>query len=414
MTVSLAVIGAGMRGLIYAREAVRSGRGRIVAIAEPDLGRRRRFAAEFGLASEDVFHDWADLAGVGRLADAVVIATQDHLHVDPAVAFAELGYHILVEKPMAPTETDARRIVAAVQRHSVVFAVGHVLRYTPYTLALKAVIEQGRIGDLASVEHLEPVGWWHQAHSFVRGDWRRADTSAPMLLTKSCHDMDWLLHVIGLRPVRVASFGGLLHFRPENRPEGAGERCTGCAVEADCPYSATRLYLGCLGDPNTEFWPLSAVTAEPTAEAVLHALETGPYGRCVYDCDNDVVDQQVVMLEFEGGVTASFTMTAFTPLEHRKTRLFGTHGYLEGDGMTLRIVDFRTGKEEWIDTRTEAGPSAADGHGGGDAGLTAAFLHAVTSADQTLLGCDPQEALAGHLLVWAAERARETGTVQAL
>ncbi|MGV9777830.1 Gfo/Idh/MocA family protein [Streptosporangium sp. NPDC003464] len=414
MTVSLAVLGAGMRGFIYAREAVRTGRGRIVAVAEPDRGRRERFAAEFGLSPAGTFHDWAEMAAAGKVADAVVIATQDHLHVDPAVAFAELGYHILLEKPMAPVEADARRIVAAVQRHSVILAVGHVLRYTPYTLALKAVIDQGRLGDLASVQHLEPVGWWHQAHSFVRGNWRRADTSGPMLLTKSCHDIDWLLHVIGLRPVRVSSFGGLLHFRPENRPAGAGERCTGCAVEADCPYSATRFYLGCLGDPKTEFWPLGAVTAEPTAEAVLHALETGPYGRCVYDCDNDVVDQQVVSMEFEGGVTASFTMTAFTPLEHRRTRLFGTHGYLEGDGMTLRIVDFRTGEEELIDTRSGAGASAADGHGGGDAGLTAAFLDAVAAGDQRLLGCDPHEALAGHLLVWAAERARETGTVQAL
>jgi predicted dehydrogenase len=212
----------------------------------------------------------------------------------------------------------------------------------------------------------------------------------------------------------VSSFGSLVHFRPENRPANAADRCLDCAVEPDCPYSAKRLYLGCLGDPAKEFWPLSAITSDISQEGTLKALATGPYGKCVYNGDNDVVDQQVVMLEFAGGAIASLTMTAFTPLQHRKTRIFGSHGYAEGDGESIRVVDFRTGTEETIDAFATAGASLADGHGGGDAGLTAAFIDAVGAGDQSRLGTDPRDALAGHLVVWAAERARESGTVQAL
>lgn len=332
------------------------------------------------------------------------------------MAFADLGYDLLLEKPMAPTEPEARRIVEAVERNGVVFAVGHVMRYTAYTRALKTILASGELGTLASVQHLEPVGWWHQAHSFVRGAWREEKTSGPMLLTKSCHDLDWLLHIIEKEPVGVASFGSLTHFRAENRPEGAADRCVSCpsTIESSCPYSAKRFYPGLLGDPVKEFWPLGAVTADATPEGVSRALEEGPYGRCVYACDNDVVDQQVVMLEFAGGMTASFTMTAFTPLEHRKTRLFGSHGFAEGDGSTIRVVDFRTGQERIVETETSAGASLADGHGGGDGGLTLAFVQAVAERDQSRLGADAGDALAGHLLVWAAERARASRTVVAL
>lgn len=414
MTVTIAVVGAGLRGQIYARLAAAGGKARIVAVAEPDPARRAAFAAEHDLPDSAAFTGWAALAEVPRLADAVIIATQDRDHAGPALAFADLGYAILLEKPMAPEPGQARAIADAVERNGVLFAVGHVLRYTPYTRALKSIVDSGRLGAIASVQHLEPVGWWHFAHSFVRGPWRAAAESGPLLLTKACHDLDWLLHVIGDEPARVASFGSLTHFRAENRPADAGERCAGCAAEPGCPYSAQRLYLGCLGDPGREFWPLSAVTTDATEDGVLRALAAGPYGRCVYASDNDVVDQQVVILEFAGGATASFTVTAFSPLEHRKTRIFCSHGYAEGDGRVIRVVDFRTGAEELVDSENLDGASAADGHGGGDRGLTMAFVEAVAAGDQRLLGSSAAEALAGHLVVWAAERARETGTVQVL
>jgi predicted dehydrogenase len=412
--VSLAFVGAGLRARGYARRATATGDARLVAVAEPDPQRRAEFAADFDIPAQQGYSDWGDLAAAGRLADAVVIATPDRLHTEPAVAFADLGYHLILEKPMAPTEAEAERIVDAVYRNKVIFALCHVLRYTPYTKTLKAILDSGRIGRIISVQHLEPVGWWHQAHSFVRGEWRNSRTSTPMLLAKACHDIDWLMYIVGQPVRRVSSFGGLSHFRPEARPAGAADNCLDCPLEPQCPYSAPRLYLSCLGDPDREFWPLSAVTTRPTEAAVREALRTGPYGRCVYASDNDVVDHQVVSMEFADGATCSFTMTAFTPFEQRKTRIFGTHGYVDGDGVRLRLVDFTTGKDEVIVAKAEAAGSIEADHGDGDDAFIETFLSAVATGDSALLNSDAATSLASHRAVWAAEQARHDGTVVTL
>jgi hypothetical protein len=211
----------------------------------------------------------------------------------------------------------------------------------------------------------------------------------------------------------VSSFGGLHHFRRENQPARASETCVTCPVEPSCPYSAPRLYLGCLGDPERERWPLAAVTADRTEQGVLEALREGPYGRCVYACDNDVVDHQVVNLEYQGGATASFTMTAFTPFGQRRTRIFGTHGQLEGDGVTATVTDFRTGRTT-VHTPGLQSPGTHDGHGGGDEGLVDAFLAAVAEGDPGRILSDPVTSLEAHRVAWAAERSRRTSTVQML
>lgn len=408
--VRLIVAGAGIRGVGYARRAVAAGGAQVVAVAEPDTARRARFAAEFGVPDHQVFADWRELKAAGRLGDAAVVATQDQMHVGPAVAFAEQGYHILLEKPMATTERDAMRIADAIDTAGVIFAVCHVLRYTTYSQTLKRLLDSGAIGRLINVQHLEPIGWWHFAHAFVRGHWNNTATSAPLLLTKACHDIDWLLYLFGATPDHISSFGGLSHFHQRDRPAEAADRCLDCPVEPQCPYSAPRLYLSCLGDPAKEFWPLSAITNDPTEAGVRSALREGPYGRCVYTSDNNVVDHQVVTMSFDNGATCSFTMAAFTPMEHRRTRLFGTHGAIEGDGATLRLTDFRTGAERVIDAST----ATDDGHGGGDDAITAAFLAAVTAGDPSLLCSDAATSLASHRVVWAAERARATGAVVSL
>lgn len=416
--VSLVIVGAGLRGQGYARRAAQTGAARLAAVVEPDPERRTRFAAEYGIPERHAYRDWAELAAAGRIADAAVIATPDRLHAQPAVALAEQGYHLMVEKPMAPTEAEAVRIVDAVERNKVIFALCHVLRYTSYSRTLKAILDSGRIGQVISVQHLEPVGWWHHAHSFVRGDWRDSRTSTPMLLAKACHDIDWLMYLVGQPVRRVSSFGQLSHFRPDARPAGAAENCLDCPIEPCCPYSAPRLYLGCLGNPAREFWPLSAVTADHTEAGVLAALRSGPYGRCVYASDNDAVDHQVVSLEFADGTTGSFTMTAFTPFEQRKTRLFGTHGYIDGDGAHLRIVDFTTGTEQTIQTATSGAASGAAtieaDHSDGDQALVDAFLAAVAADDPTLLNSNAGTSLASHRVVWAAEQARHDASVVTL
>jgi len=204
-----------------------------------------------------------------------------------------------------------------------------------------------------------------------------------------------------------------MHFREENAPEGSTANCLDCPVEPTCPYSAKRIYLDCLGDPLKEFWPLSVVTVARTKEGVLAALRDSQYGRCVYRCDNDVVDHQVVNMEFPGGATTSFTMMPFTRLEHRKTRVFGTRGLIEGDGMKLLITDFLTDTDEVVDTGTD-GASAAEGHGGGDAAMIDRFLDAVATGDRTRILSDGPSSLATHRAVWAAERARKDGAVVVL
>ncbi|TDE32051.1 Gfo/Idh/MocA family oxidoreductase [Nonomuraea mesophila] len=403
--VTLAIVGAGSRGASYAGHAVETGRARVVAVADP-LARRR---AEFPGATP--YADWRELAALPRQADAVVIATQDREHVEPAVRFAELGYDILLEKPMAVSEDDCHAIVRAAERSGAVFAVCHVLRYTPYTRALKELLDAGRVGEIVNIQHLEPVGWWHQAHSYVRGNWRRADESTFMLLAKSCHDLDWLVYLTGRQVTRVSSFGGLKHFRPENRPENAAGRCLDCPAEPDCPYSAGRIYLPLAG---TDEWPLSVITDDVSEQGVLEALRTGPYGRCVYACDNDVVDHQVVNMEFEGGATASFTMTAFTPALHRQTRVFGTRGSIDGDGDRLTVTDFVTGRSETIDTRPTGDATARGGHGGGDRAMVEAFLTAVATRERAPILSSPGESLHSHLIAWAAERSRLRGETVSL
>jgi predicted dehydrogenase len=409
--VTLAVIGAGARGNDYANWALGNpDRARVVAVAEPIDVRREAFAERHGIPPEAVFRSWEELAAADRLADAAIVATQDADHLAPAVTLARHGYHLLLEKPLAPTEEECRELVHEVQRTGVMFAVCHVLRYTAYTRLLKEVIDSGRIGKIMSVQHLEPVGYWHQAHSFVRGNWRRTDESSFMLLAKSCHDFDWLRYVVGVPFKRVSSFGHLTHFRPEDRPEGAAHRCLDCAIEPDCAYSAKRHYLGRLrgGDRG---WAVRVLTADLTEEGLTRALREGPYGRCVYACDNDVVDHQVAAIEFEGGVTGTFTMTAFTEQTDRRTQIFGTKGSIDADGEHISIYDFRSEKTEVLSVAAHA-PGISGGHGGGDSGTMNAFVTAVATGDPTFIQSGPLESLETHLAVFAAERARLTGSVE--
>lgn len=183
-----------------------------------------------------------------------------------------------------------------------------------------------------------------------------------------------------------------------------------CAVEPDCPYSAKRLYLGFLGSPQWEWWPLSIVTSDLTEAGVMEALRAGPYGRCVYGSDNDVADHQVVTVEFDGGVVATLTMSAFTPLAGRRTQIMGTRGFLDGDGQRITVTDFTTGETNSRDT----GLDVHQGHGGGDFGLMGSFVDAVASGDASLVRSGPRESLDSHLMAFAAERSRLTGQPETL
>jgi predicted dehydrogenase len=407
--VTVALAGTGSRGSTFASFAQQyPDRARIVAVADPRADRRDALADQLAVTADRRFDDWRELVSLPRFADAVIVATPDREHVGPACRFAELGYHVLLEKPIAPTRAECIEVIDSVEKAGVIFAVCHVMRYTAYTDSVKDIVATGRLGQVVGIEHLEPIGWWHFAHSYVRGNWRRSDQAGPSILTKCCHDLDWLRYIVDRPAVAVSSWGGLHHFTAANRPAGAADRCLDCAVEPDCPYSAARLYLGCLGDAQTERWPLSVVTTDLTEPGVRRALRDGPYGRCVYGCDNDVVDHQVVTIEFEGGITASLTMSAFTPADRRRTRIMGTRGFLDGDGRRLTVTDFATGVVRSFDLPS-TGLDAGGGHDGGDFGVMSAFLDAVSSGDRSLIRTGPRESLESHLMAFAAERSRLTG-----
>jgi predicted dehydrogenase len=405
----LIIIGAGSRGSTYAAYAQEHPElAKVVGVAEPRTARRESLAAAHGVDARNAAAGWREFIGRPRCADAVVIATQDSMHTEPAVAFARMGYHILLEKPMAPDESGCRAIVDAVNSAGVIFAVCHVLRYTVHTRTLKEIIDSGAVGEVISLQSLEPVGYWHQAHSFVRGNWRRSDESCPMLLAKCCHDLDLIRHLMGTPCRKIHSFGGLSHFRPQNKPAGAADRCLDCAAEPGCPYSAVKIYLGRLADGQTG-WPLDVLADEVNTQSIAHALRTGPYGRCVYACDNDAVDHQVVAMQFENGATASLTMTAFTRADHRQIRIFGTRGELVSNGRSIRRFDFLT--DTWSEIQTAAGDgSILGGHGGGDYALMDTFVDAVRRNDRSRILSGAEESLETHSMVFAAERARQEGT----
>lgn len=410
--VNYIIIGAGSRGTGYATYALaHPDRADVVGVAEPRETARMRLFAQHDIPPENIYTDWQEVAAREKFADAVVIATQDAMHTEPAIALAKKGYHLLLEKPMAPTAEECKRIVAAVKANNVILAVGHVLLYTSYTQTLKKTLDDGAVGEIVSIQHLEPVGYWHQAHSFVRGNWRNEAESSFMLLAKSCHDLDWIRYIMGEKCKSVSSFGALKHFRRAEKPPEAGDarRCLDCAYEPKCPYSAKKIYLGRLAQGKTG-WPTNVLTFDVTMEGVTEALRTGPYGRCVYECDNDVVDNQVVNMFFEGGKTASFTMTAFNQAAPRRTCIFGTRGEIYGDGVKIYLTDFLTDETTVVDT-SSPDASILGGHGGGDYGLMSAFINAVANNDPGGLLSGPDETLESHLMVFAAEQARRENRV---
>ena len=411
--VKILLIGAGSRGEVYSRYALEfPDKMTVVAVAEPRQNYRDTFAAKHKISKDLIFTCWEEALVKGKIADAVMICTQDKLHIEPALAFSKQEYAILLEKPMSPDEQECKDIIRSVKKNNVLFSVCHVLRYTRYTQKLKAILNEGHIGSIVSMQHLEPVGWWHQAHSFVRGNWRNEKESSSMLLQKSCHDIDWIRYMMDSPISAVHSFGSLSHFTQKNHPENAGENCFTCGVESNCPYSAKKIYIEEVYGDTT--WAKNVVNLDQKSDVFEASLKNGPYARCVYLCDNDVVDHQVVNFEFIDGKTASLTMTAFTEYADRKTRIFGSRGRIEGNGETIKVLDFtsNTEKEYIVDDCYEK--TSMDGHGGGDFYLIQQFIEAVINNDQTKILSGPLESLETHLAVFAAEKSRKNKQVISL
>lgn len=446
----VAILGLGSRGAdAYGGLLAADPRVQVVAGADADRERLAAFAERTAIPTEARFADWRDVleAAPALELDAVVIALPDRLHVDPTLKAVRRGLAVLVEKPLAPTPAELQRLADGIADAEHVggrarIAVCHVLRESPFWRSVKAVVDSGALGELLTIRHEENIGFWHFAHSYVRGIWRREDTTSPMILAKTCHDLDLIRWIAGEAPTSVSSVGALTHFTERNAPEGAPERCVdGCPAAASCPFFAPRYYEDALA--HVDGWPVAVLGSDTSPAGRRRALATGPYGRCVYRCDNTVVDHQQTVYAFPSGLTATLSTSGLTGANTRRVFLTGSRGELRGamddDAIEVQLyapdaplrvpglgeleakgaagplhhpVYAFSPSERWH--RPESARDAADhkGHGGGDAGLIDRFVRAALSDDfhaEISTGWDMS--VDSHRMAFAAEEARLTRQV---
>lgn len=409
------VIGAGNRGTAYTDNMRDLPEWfQVVGVAEPIDSRRQDIQRKHNLPDDACFRDWREILALPKMADIAIVSTMDRDHYAPAAKAMDLKYNLLLEKPVCPTAEECLKLEALAKKNGVAVVVCHVLRYTSFFNKIYDLIRDGAVGDVVSVNHEECVGIVHQSHSFVRGNWGNEERSSCMLLQKSCHDMDILQWLLGKKCTKVQSFGGIYYFNKAHAPKGAPERCLeGCPVGDSCPFNTDKLYQVDNHDDQSEWFRTTcAREANPTDEMVEKALRTTQYGKCVFKCDNDVVDHQTVNLEFEGGTTATFTMNAFNK-GGRSFHIMGTkgeiHADLSGEDKPILVYDFETKKT--TEHRSTGKDGITGGHGGGDVGILSALYHAACGdyVGQSL--SDISVSVANHLIVFAAEKSRKEGVV---
>jgi predicted dehydrogenase len=346
-----------------------------------------------------------------KLADIMIIGTQDAHHAGPCIAAMVKGYDILLEKPIAQQMSEVVTIERRARELGRRVLVCHVLRYAPFYTRIREIIDSGALGDIVTLNAVEGVEPWHQAHSYVRGHWGVSEKSTPMIIAKSCHDMDVLSWLVGRHCEAVSSFGQLSHFTAEHAPAGAPARCTdGCPASTMCMFNAMH-YAG-----KHRFWMTfvhpNPDTSKLTPQDIVEWLKTCPWGRCVYRCDNTAVDHQVVNMAFEGGITATFTMTAFAhgrELEicGTKARLVGGHWHEGHRGHDIVVTEHGTGNETRYKVSQEIGGYA--GHGGGDPGLMLALHDEMLRAKPEDMRSSIHRSIESHAMGFAAEQSRRTG-----
>ncbi len=413
------LIGAGNRGTTYAKLMKKMpAQYKMVGVAEPIEMRRNYIKELFDLPEEACYLGWEEILAQPKMADLAIIATMDDMHYEPAMKAISLGYNLLLEKPLAPTAEQCANMSLAAEKNGVSVLVCHVLRYAPFFKKVKQLLMEGVIGDVMSVVHVEAVGNLHQSHSYIRGNWHSEKETSPMLLAKSCHDLDIIQWLLNKPCKRVTSFGDLTYFKEENAPAGAPVRCAegNCPIGENCPYNCLKLYY----DDKKNLWFRRAATKgistakDPTDEEVMQALMTTDYGLCVFHANNDVVDHQVVNLEFEGGVTVSFSMNAFNK-GGRYIRFFGTKGELYANMSDTEITVFNfESREHTMVPVLKTEESIEGGHGGGDAGIINE-LHQYLSGNYTgVYAADIHISAKNHMIGFAAEEARHSNTVVAM
>lgn len=413
--ITVAIVGLGARGMHYARCCKEfADEVEIVAVADKIPERVEEIADEFSIPKTGCYGSGEELLRKDKLADVMFICTQDREHVAPALQAMKKGYHLLLEKPISPFAEEWGELVKTAGETNRHVVVCHVLRYTPFYQKIKQLIDEGEIGQVVSIQAMESVLYWHYAHSFVRGNWANSETTTPMILQKCCHDLDLLLWLSGKQCVRVSSFGALTLFDEAHAPKGSALRCVECEVREACPYDAEKIYITNkrtgVAKGNTQ-WPCDVLDLNPTVESIQKAIETGPYGRCVFHCDNNVVDHQVVAMELENQVTADLTMSAFTT-GSRSIDVMGTTGEIKGNFDKNYIKLIRFGEEpEVMDTKKDLGVFHMEydpyGHGGGDKRLIRDLINLINGSNTDNSSLTTLErSLESHYVAIAAEESR--------
>ena len=403
----LAVIGAGQRGMIYAEYASACSDVEIISVVDPSEERRNYAAERFNLPGEMLFNNVDSFFNQGKIADAVIIASMDLDHYVQAMKALECGYHILLEKPISPNPKECMEIMESANAKGLNVIVCHVLRYTNFFTTIKAILDSKELGRVITIEHSENIGNFHMAHSFVRGNWRRKDLSSSLIMQKSCHDMDVLTWLVGSEAKRISSFGNLTYFKETNAPENSGIRCLKCAAAVNCRFDVRKVYLPIIGE-----WPATQVSTVQTEEGLMEAFQNGPYGRCVYRCDNDVVDNQVTLIEFQNGVTVSFNLSAFTNRIGRTIKIMCEHGEIKGndDLNTIEVMHFSPNSIERYEKRIIHPKTVSGGHGGGDVGLISDFINLLRTNSNSIRS-SITESVESHIMAYAAEKSRMSGQI---
>lgn len=403
---NVAVIGYGSRGEIYANGFF--GQANIVAVCDPRKERLEYAQKNYGVHKEGLYTDENAFFAAGKLADLCIVSTTDKLHYRHAIAALNAGYDLLLEKPIACSMAECEEIRAVAERLNRKIFVCHVLRYADFFSAIKRELDTGEYGEISTINTTENVAHWHYAHSYVRGNWHKAEDCTPMIVAKCCHDLDVDVWYIGKPCIGVSSMGNLRFFTEKNAPAGSTDRCVTCPHKEDCAYSAEWFYIGQIKKGNTE-WPTNVLATEPTEEKVRRAIEVGPYGKCVFRCDNNVVDHQVVNMEFEGGATAHLTMTAFSDKQYREIAIHCEKGEIYGSTLDNLLHCYVFGKSnKVVNVLNEYNTSY--GHGGGDHWLVQDILNWYEG--RTSFGLTSIEnSIMSHKIGFAAEESRLQGGV---
>ena len=373
--ISVAVIGAGVRGMnAYAPYLLENPTlGQVVAVAEPNEEKRNNFKNRYNIKEENTFYSYNDLLSKDKLADALIIATSDEQHYEPAQMALKKGYHILLENPMSNKLEEVIKLGELAKKYpDQVFMICHILRYTPFFSELKKLVDSKELGELVSIQHNENMGYYHYAHSYTRGNWKNSNETSPLVLAKSCHDMDILLWLTGKRCKYISSFGSLSHMIEENFQD-----------------NLLKAYL-------------YAVDSNQTNENLKKAITTGTYGKCVYKCDNNVADHMVSILEFENNITVTFNLSAFTNDCSRTTKLMFTHGEVGGNSLKNVIEVHNFGERNHMIIHPKIVKS---GHGGGDFKLMDDFIKSVNNRE-AYIKTSAIDSVESHVMAFAAEYSR--------